>query len=145
MAYQTGAWHETFRSNEQPGGPSDRSFGLVFAAVCAVAGVYSVWHNKASGLPLLVIGLLFLIAALILPGLLSPLNRLWMWFGRGIQVVVNPIVMAVIFYGAICLVGLIMRVLGKDPLRQRLDPNAKSYWIERSPDADRLSTMKNQF
>ena len=145
MAFQTDAWHESLSTHEQPAGPSDRSFGVVFAGVCVIAGVFSLWHDKASGLPVLVISLLFLIAALVLPGLISPLNRLWMWFGRGIQVVINPTIMAVIFFGVILPVGLMMRVFGGDPLRKRLDPNAKSYWIEQSSDTDRLSSMKNQF
>jgi hypothetical protein len=145
MAGQTDAWHESLRSHEQSAGPSDRAFGLVFAGVCAIAGMISLWRHRGSGLPLLVIGLMFLIAALVIPGLLSPLNRLWMWFGRRIQVIVNPVVMVILFYGVIFPVGLIMRAFGKDPFQQRRDPHATTYWIERSPDADRLSSMKNQF
>ena len=34
-----------------------------------------------------------------------------------------------------------MRLLGKDLLKQKLDKNAKSYWIERS---EPMGSMKNQ-
>ena len=38
--------------------------------------------------------------------------------------------------------GLVMRLLGKDLLRQKLDKNAKSYWIDRT---EPVGSMKNQF
>ena len=37
------------------------------------------------------------------------------------------------------------RLAGKDPLRRRLDPGAKSYWIERIPPVPPPESMKNQF
>ena len=42
-------------------------------------------------------------------------------------------------------IGLVMRAFGKDFLRQKLDPNAKSYWIERTPPGPPPQSMKNQF
>jgi len=38
--------------------------------------------------------------------------------------------------------GLVMRLLGKDLLRQKIDKNAKSYWIDRT---EPVGSMKNQF
>ena len=47
--------------------------------------------------------------------------------------IVNPIVMALLFFSTITPVGFLMRLFGKDPLRLRRDPAAASYWIEREP------------
>jgi hypothetical protein len=38
-----------------------------------------------------------------------------------------------------------MRMLGKDPLRLRRDPDAASYWIHRTPPGPTPESMKNQF
>ena len=38
--------------------------------------------------------------------------------------------------------GIIIRLFGKDLLKQKLDKNVKSYWIERT---DPIGSMKNQF
>ena len=64
---------------------------------------------------------------------LRPLNRLWLKFGLLLHKVVNPIVMALVFFGTVLPTGLIMRVLGKDLLRLKRQPDANSYWIERRP------------
>jgi len=140
-----GAWHESLRPEESPPGASDRSFGLVFAGVCGFAGCVALWHGRATGYWWLAAGTVFLAAALLLPGLLSPLNRLWMNLGRWLYIVVNPVILAVLFYGAVVPVGLLMRVFGKDPLRRGIDHQAVSYWIERSSHVDRTASMKNQF
>ena len=59
--------------------------------------------------------------------------------------VVNPIVMALLFYGTVLPTGLVMRVLGKDLLRLKRQPDADSYWIMRQPPGPSPGTMKDQF
>jgi len=59
--------------------------------------------------------------------------------------VVNPIVMALVFFGTVLPTGLIMRALGKDPLRLKWQADAKSYWIERRPPGPAPESMKDQF
>ncbi|MBF0130716.1 MAG: hypothetical protein HQL33_12065, partial [Alphaproteobacteria bacterium] len=41
--------------------------------------------------------------------------------------------------------GLILRALGKDPLRRSFDPGAKTYWIPREPPGPAPDSLKNQF
>jgi hypothetical protein len=54
-------------------------------------------------------------------------------------------VMAVLFYVTVTPIALLMRMLGKDPLRLRRDPDAASYWIHRTPPGPTPESMKNQF
>ena len=44
-----------------------------------------------------------------------------------------------------CESALVMRLMGKDPLRRRFDPQAKSYWIERRPAGPEPQSMRRQF
>ena len=50
--------------------------------------------------------------------------------------------MALVYFLTVLPIGLIMRLLGKDLLRQKIDKNAKSYWIGRR---EPMGSMKNQF
>ena len=65
--------------------------------------------------------------------------------GLLLQRVVNPIVMALLFYGTVLPTGLIMRMMGKDLLRLKRQPDAASYWIARVPPGPSPETMKDQF
>lgn len=137
--------HENFSRDETIQGSSDRGFGLVFAAVFAGIGVWPLFSGGAVlGWPLGV-AMGFLLAALFASKVLHPLNLLWMRFGLLLSKVMNPLIMAVLFYGVITPMGILMRVLGKDLLRLKLDPKADSYWIERNPPGPEPESLTNQF
>jgi hypothetical protein len=53
--------------------------------------------------------------------------------------------MALVFFGTVLPTGLIMRALGKDPLRLKRQSHANSYWIERRPPGPAPESMKDQF
>jgi len=59
--------------------------------------------------------------------------------------IVTPVVTGLLFYAVVTPIGLMMRAAGKDVLRLKRDPGAKSYWIERAPPGPAPDTMKNRF
>jgi predicted membrane metal-binding protein len=137
--------HEDFGREAEVAGSSDRSFGLVFAAVFAVIALWRLMGGGAARFWPLGIAAAFALVAMARPGLLAPLNRLWTRLGRLLHRVVSPLVMGMLFYLTVTPVGIVMRALGKDPLRLRPDPGAASYWIERDPPGPSPESMKNQF
>ncbi len=141
----TKTFHESYSRDEAVIGSSDRSFGIVMAAVFALISLLNLWHVGRSWPWTSGIAALCLAAALFYPATLRPFNRLWLKFGLLLHKVVNPIVMALLFFGTVLPTGLIMRALGKDPLRLKRQPNASSYWIERRPPGPSPETMKDQF
>jgi hypothetical protein len=137
--------HEDFSRAEEIRGGSDRSFGIVFAVVFAIVGAWPLRHGLPVRIWALGIAVAFLGIALAAPKILRPANRLWTKFGIVLQKLVNPVITALIFYLIFTPAGLVMRMLGKDSLRLRWDPQAPSYWIERRPAGPDPATMTNQF
>lgn len=111
---------------------SDRNFGLLFAIVFAVIALFPFLHSEPPRLWPLPIAAGFVGCAYIAPRLLRPLNQLWFRLGLLLHHIVNPVIMALLFYGAVVPTGLILRAFGKDLLRLRREPEIKSYWIEKS-------------
>ena len=138
-------FHESYSRDETVIAGSDRSFGIVIAAALALMSLLNWWHDGHSWPWTGGIAVLFLAAALFYPAALKPLNRLWLKFGLLLHKVVNPIIMALVFFGTVLPTGLIMRALGKDPLRLKRQPDANSYWIERRPPGPAPESMKDQF
>jgi predicted membrane metal-binding protein len=137
--------HESFAREEEVKTSSERVFGFVFAAVFAIIGSWPLVHGNTIRLWSLGVAVAFLVLALAAPKTLAPLNRLWMKFGLLLHAVVNPIVMAFLFFSTVTPIALIMRMRGKDPLRLKLDPAARSYWIDRTPPGPAPDTMPRQF
>ena len=121
---------------------SEKSFGIVFSIVFLIVSLYPLTNFKGISIWALIISIIFLLLAFIAPKVLSLPNKLWFKFGLLLGSIVAPIVMAFVYFVTVLPTGLIMRLLGKDLLKQKLDKNAKSYWVKRS---EPMGSMKNQF
>lgn len=47
--------------------------------------------------------------------------------------VLSYVIMGFLFYGLITPLGLVFRLIGKDPLNRRFEPQAATYWSEPRP------------
>ena len=126
-------------------GSSDRSFGIVFTVVFLIIALYPLINGQGIRLWSMIMAGGFLLLALAVPAVLAPLNRLWMKFGLLLHKIVSPVALGIVFYLTVLPVGLLMLLLGKDPLRLRLDPAAESYWIRRDPPGPASDSLNNQF
>ncbi len=122
--------------------PSEKSFGFVFSMVFLIISLYPIINSEDLRPWALVVSIIFFLLAIISPKVLILPNKLWFKFGLLLGSIVAPIVMAFVYFATVLPTGLIMRILGKDLLKQKLDKNAKSYWIKRK---EPLGSMKNQF
>ena len=137
--------HERLTPDEPAAGGSDRGFGFVMAGAFTVAGLFPLLDGGAPRWWALAVAGAVLAAALVKAELLAPFNKVWIKIGLVMHRIVSPVVLALLFYGVVTPTGLIMRALGKDPLRLRFDRNAESYWIRRDPPGPDPESMKNQF
>lgn len=121
---------------------SERNFGLIFALVFTIIGIYPLLAGGAMRTWALIAATVFLILSLLAPRLLEVPNRLWHKFGLLLGAIVAPIAMGLVYYSTVVPLGLLLRFLGRDLLRQKLDSDDQTYWIEREEPA---GSMKNQF
>ena len=82
---------------------------------------------------------------MISPFTLKPLYIGWMYFTRCFAWFLTTVVLGLVFYIGFTVTGLIMRLLGKDPLHRRIDKQAKSYWVKRDLAPRECSDYERQF
>ncbi|MCR6732664.1 MAG: SxtJ family membrane protein [Afipia sp.] len=138
-------FHESFTRQDSVIRGSDRAFGFVMTGAFALLAAINLWHAGRiwPWMGLICVG--FLVASLVRPSVLTPLNRLWFKLGLFLHKIVNPIVMGLLFYFAVLPTGLVMRLMGKDLLRLGLDRRSESYWIVRQPPGPQPEAMRDQF
>jgi hypothetical protein len=130
------------RHSFEPEIGSEKSFGVVFAIVFALIGLYPLLNGEGIRLWSIVIASVFLGLAYVAPRVLSVPNRLWFRLGILLGGIVAPVIMGIVYILTIIPTGLILRILGKDPLRRSFDADTESYWIERDQP---VGSMKDQF
>ena len=126
--------------------PSNKKFGLLFAAIFLALALYANSKNEATliiVLFLLTTGF-FLFSSFFYQSLLTPLNKAWFMLGLALGKVVSPIVLGIIFFGLITPIALIARLIGRDELKLKR-PKKSSYWSEPIGSNSDADSFKNQF
>jgi hypothetical protein len=113
--------------------------GSAFLIVAAVAW----WrgHAATAGVAAALAALLFL-AALAIPERMVPVEAAWMRMAHLISMVTAPLLLGVVYFAAVTPLGLVRRIVGKNPLVHR--PRDGGYWATRPPE-QRRSPMDRQF
>jgi hypothetical protein len=62
---------------------------------------------------------------------MKPIHLVWMRLSQVLGWISTHVVLTIFFYLIVTPTGLLMRLLGKDLLDQKIDKAAKSYWIKR--------------
>ncbi len=119
-----------------------RKFGLTTGAIIVVLfAFFFPWVFDMAAMPMwpwIIAGLLWG-PALLMPAVLRPVYTTWMKIGHGIGWVNTRIILGVLFYVLVMPMGLIMRLLGNDPMTRKRDESAASYRKESISEAkDRL-------
>jgi hypothetical protein len=137
--------HESLEARHEPGGSTDRGFGLVMAAFFAVVALLPLRAGHPARVWALGAAACLLALALARPSLLHVPNLLWRRLGLLLGKVVNPIVLSLMFFLVFTPAGLCLRLAGKDPLRLKKPKDRKSYWIPRDPPGPDPESMRLQF
>jgi Saxitoxin biosynthesis operon protein SxtJ len=135
----------TQASSSRIEGSSNRTFGLVFGVVFLLIALYPLLAGGQIRVWSILLCSAFTLTAVALPAVLAPLNRAWTRFGLLLHRITSPIVLGFMFFIVVTPTGWLMRALGKDFLRLRLDREVATYWIERDPPGPKPDSLPNQF
>ena len=118
-----------------------RKFGLTVGVAFWVLTALMWWREHAVAMYVFGgLGATLIASGLVIPGRLGPVYRGWMGVAHAISKVTTPIFMGIVFFVVMMPVGLIMRGLGRNPVRH--EPDGDSYWAVRG---DERGTLHNQF
>jgi len=116
---------------ENPGTQELRKFGLVTGAIVAVLfGLLLPWIFDYPWplWPWIVSGVFWLWGLLHADSLFTS-YRIWLKFGHIAGWINTRIILGIMFYIIFFPAGILMRLLGKDPMSRKLDSSANSYRI----------------
>jgi hypothetical protein len=115
--------------NWNPGRRELRQFALLWIGFFGLVGAYCLW--VVGSLP--AASALWIAAGAGLPGyfrpgFMRPIYILWMALALPIGWVISHLLLLVVYYLVLTPIGLVMRIVGYDPLNRQFD-RSTSYWI----------------
>ena len=122
---------------------SDRTFGISLAILFALTFIvfYYIFNISLFWAPW--VSIVFSLIALLAPGVLMPLNRLWSKLANQLSQINNIVLLGVFFFLAILPTGLTLRIFGYDPMGKKRKKTNNSYWtqIDRHTDTETLKDL----
>ena len=122
-----------------------QTFGFTFALVFAYFGFWPVAEGEPLRVWAVVTSGILSTLALAHPRAISPLSRLWDRIGVVLASIIGPLALAGLFFMVVTPIGIVMRKIGKDPLRLDRISNAETYWIDRDPPDPAQDSFRQQF
>jgi hypothetical protein len=121
-----------------------RKFGLTVGTAFLVFGGIALWRGKQrTATVLFTLGGLLVVAALVAPTALGPVERAWMGLAAAISKVTTPIFMGIVYFLVILPIGLVRRLTGNSPIAPR--GRAASRWEAHVPAVADAERMERQF
>lgn len=112
-----------------------RVFALLQLIFFAIVSWLVHQRTATTGLAttIVVVSLFVAVVGSLKPTWLRPMYVVWMVAVFPIGFVVSHLLMAAVFYLVVTPIGLMMGMLGRDPMQRKFDREAKTYWQPRRP------------
>jgi hypothetical protein len=119
--------------------PSQRElkmFALMWIGFFGLIGAYSLWGHRSLQSALVFWTLATAgVVGWLRPRTFRPVYVVWMALVLPIGWTVSHLLLMVVYYTVLTPIGLLMKLVGYDPLERRMDPAATSYWASHDPEA----------
>ncbi len=121
--------------NHEPTSRELRIFGLLLVLFFCLIGAIVLWRASLWTIATVcwTTALLVAIVYYSVPSVRRPMYMVCLTVTYPIAWTITHLLLVLVYYGWITPVGLLMRLFGYDPMRRRLNRQAKSHWIRRKP------------
>ena len=119
-------------------------FGLIWSFIFGAIAIYPLFSGGEIVYWSLYVSAVFLSSAIVYPQIYKIVYfyQSWIALGDVMGKVNSKIIIFVLFYLLFFPIGMILKIFRKDLLGKKLDPKAKSYFIDRR---EQPKEMENQF
>ncbi len=113
-------------------------FGALFALFFGLIGGLIWWRFQAPTVAYVLWSVAAFITILFyaVRPIRKPIYLAWIHLAFPIGWVISHVAMALIYYLVFTPIGLIMRLLGRDPMERRFERGAETYWTPHQPSED---------
>ena len=125
--------------------PNLRKFGLLVGGVAMLIGLVLLLRHKVNYPYLFWPGAVLIAFGAVWPRALKYPYIAWMTMAFVLGFVMSHVILTLFFFLLVTPISLFARLVGKDFLNRKLDPQATTYWIPREAKAKTPASYEQQF
>jgi len=122
-----------------------KKFGITLGIIFLAISLFLFWKNSSAAEYFLYCGLTILGLGLVFAGTLKPLYIVWMGFATIMGFFMTRLILTLLYSIVFTPVGLFFRLFRQDPLKQKINHQAQTYWIKREKQNYDPKSAENQF
>jgi hypothetical protein len=124
-----------------------RKFGITMTIMLVLFSGIAVWKGNWTVAYFIwtLAGLIFLLPAVLFPTVLRPVFRVWMKLAFVLGWINQRVILALVFYLVFTPISLFQKIIGRDPMERRPEPDKPSYWVDRSGEEYNPKHFERQF
>ena len=119
---------------------SDRAVRATMSVFLAIGLLVSVWWTWATHswlspvpwIPAVSCGILWGLSR-VRAAFVRPIHRIWMAIALVLGYIMTRVILLAVFFVLVTPIGVVVRLLDRDPLDRSQDKSADSWWIRRTP------------
>src|SRR5688572_30989316 len=119
-----------------------KQFAVLWCGFFALIAAYFAWQGSLVVAATFAVLVLFGLVSYFRPNAIRFVYLLWMAIALPIGWTISHLVLLMLYYLIVPPIGLIMRLVGYDPLERSIDDTAKSYWVPHSATTDASQYFK---
>ncbi len=124
-------------------------FARLMAIVGLLVAAYLLYRTRSVAQPGVLIALSAATALWVtgrwLPVLLRPIHRAWMMLAVLLGFVMTRVILFIVFALVVTPIGIVMRLLERDPLNKHPDPTLATYWTPKEPSEPPATRFRRLF
>ena len=121
--------------NLKPSAKDLKWFGVILALFFGLVGTLVLWKAESMKAAIILwsigVGLCAIYYAI--QPFRKPMYVGWMTLLFPIGWTISHLVLAIVYYLVLTPIGLVMKLIGRDAMQRKFEPQARTYWIEHNP------------
>ena len=107
---------------------SDKSFVYTFSIFFLIIALFPLIYSGKVNIFVLCISIVIFLITIFFSRVLKIPNKIWLRFGEILSHITSPIIMFLVFITTFIPTKLVLMILQKKLLEDKIDKNQKSYW-----------------
>ncbi len=122
-----------------------RDFGIVMGVAFLLIAGFIYWKSAKLNLVIFALSAIFALLGVAAPGVLKPIQKVWMSIAVVMGWMVSRVILFVLFYAVLTPISVLAKLFGESFLDLKMNDGKATYWVDRRTKEFQKKQYERQF